>query len=213
MMDMAEPERSVSERAKELLADPRHRIELDSFVNEHVRRALKALSVEYFPVTGGAGPDDFVKRIAAYEAAIRDVQTIAILLARWGDAEGMLQLAKILARIADANNAAGGTVLWLRLAWYPLIVLIYGAGITGLAARRFDALQVALATPVPSGPIDGDSGAKPLVIRSFDAITDIDNNFKWLPGHERDRHPRSEHLFRLLGPVLEDVWRRLRAAI
>jgi hypothetical protein len=202
---MAKPERSIFERAKELLPDPRLRIEFDSFVNENLRRALAALAVECFPVSAGVGPEDFVKRIAAYEAAIRDVQTIAILLARWGDAEGIFQIEKILARIADASKGGGGTVVWLRLAWYPLVVLMYVAGITALAARRFDALRVALATPVLTGPLDGTPGAKPLVIPTFTAITDIADKFKWLPGHETDRYPRSEHLCHVLRPILEEA--------
>jgi hypothetical protein len=43
---MARPDekKTLADQAKELLADPRQRITLDAFVNEHLRAALEALS-------------------------------------------------------------------------------------------------------------------------------------------------------------------------
>lgn len=199
---MAKTEVSVSQRAKQLLVEPRHRIELDDFVNEHLRCALDALSVKNFPLNGGSN-EEFVKRVAEYEVAIKDLQSIAILLARWGDADGLLQLEKILTRIANADRGNSGSVVWLRLGWYPVLILMYGAGIAALAARRYDALPVVLATLVRAD--QASAGTQPLVNRTIEAGLDIIQNFKLLPGHEKHRYPRSEHLFDVLRPPLDEA--------
>jgi hypothetical protein len=110
-MSVAVPDCSqpVAERAKELLADPRLRIALDGFVNKHLRAALEVLSPARFPLTGGEAKD-FKHRVAAYEDAIRALLEIVILLARWGDVDGRLQLEKILSRLAETAAVSGGAV-------------------------------------------------------------------------------------------------------
>jgi hypothetical protein len=194
---------SVSDRAKALIADSLLRIEFDAFVNEHVRRTMDALSLEYFPAVGGINNDEFAKRIESYESAVRDLQTILILLIRWGDRDYMLQLEKILCRVVEVDKGGGGTVAWLRLNWYPVLALIYAGGITALSARRYEALHALFATPVRANQAVAGSGEKPVILSAVSAIRDIEEAFKLLPGHERHRYPRSEHLHATLRPILE----------
>lgn len=201
-MATGESEPPVSERIKELLADPRQRIALDAFVNQQLRAAMAALSPDHFPVTGGANQEDFVKRVAAYDTATSDLTAIVILLARWADADGLLQLEKIFLRIAETAPSAGGTALWLQLRWYPMLVLMYAAGIAALSVRRFDMLGTVLGTLVQEDPAQSSSGQKPLVL-VVAPILEIADQFKWLPAREQ-RFPRSEHLFALLRPPLDD---------
>jgi hypothetical protein len=142
-------------------------------------------------------------------SAVRPVVAIAPacsrssrLLARWGDAEGRLQLEKIFLRLAETAKSGGGTVVWLQLRWYPLLVLMYAAGIAALSARRFDMLGVIL-TPC----VHGESGSSYEALSSavLTPLTNLGENFKALPGHERDRYPRSEHLFGRLRKRLEQL--------
>jgi hypothetical protein len=195
----------VAARTKTLLGNPVRRIELDSFVNEQLRHALDALSAERFPTTGTASDQEFPKRVAAYEAAIRDIETIVILLARWADAEQLLQMEKILRRLAEIDKGGGGTVAWLRLNWYPLLVLMYAGGITALSTRRYPALYAMLATPVRANQTGAASRENPVALPVVMAISDIEEAFKLLPGHEKHRAPRSEHLYMRLKPILDDA--------
>ena len=166
---------------------------------------MAALSLEHFPANGSTTKEEFAKRVAAYEAAISDLKVIVILLARWGNSEHLLLLEKILSRLAEVDKSDGGTVIWLRLGWYPLLVLMYAGGIAALSARRFDALYSLLATPVRANQAISGSGEKPVVLPVLTAITEIADTFKLLPGREQDRVPRSEHLFVRLRPVLDDA--------
>jgi hypothetical protein len=190
--------KTVAEHAKELLADARHRIVLDDFVNEHLRAALEALSPKHFPVSAGGTNEDLVKRISAYESAVRDLLDIVILVARWGDAEGQNELEKIFLRLAEAAAPGGGTVLWLHLRWYPLAVLMYATGIAALAARRFNVLSVVL-----SACVQGESRSEALVSAVMNPLNELNGNFKALLGHERDRFPRSDHLCATLREPLD----------
>jgi hypothetical protein len=196
---------SVSDRAKALLADPLKRIELDDFINGQLRTALTALSLEHFPPTGTINNEEFAKRVSAYEAGVGDLETIVIFLARWGNAEHLLLLEKILARLAELDKGSGGTVVWLRLGWYPLLVLMYAGGIAALSARHYEALHVILAAPVRANQAISGASERAVVLPVLTAITEISDAFKLLPGHERDHVPKSEHLFARLRPALDDA--------
>jgi hypothetical protein len=79
---------------------------------------------------------------------------------------------------------------------------MYAAGIAALSARQFDMLGVTL-TP----RVHGESGSsyEALVSAVLTPLTNLGENFKALPGHERDRYPRSEHLFGRLRERLEQL--------
>jgi hypothetical protein len=196
---------SIADQAKQLIADHLQRIELDTFVNECLRRAIGALSLERFPAVGNPTNDEFAERIASYEAAIRDIQTIVVLLARWGDRDQLLQIEKILCRLAEVDKGGAGTRLWLRLNWYPILALIYAGGMAALSARRYEALHVLLATPVRANQAIASSEERPVTVVALKGISDIEDDFKRLPGHEKDRYPRSEYLHTILRPFLDDA--------
>jgi hypothetical protein len=199
-MTGAETTKTTADIAKELLADPRSRIALDDFVNEHLRAALAALSPIHFPVGAADTKEDFVKRIAAYEEAVRNLTDLVILLARWGDAEARLALEKIFLRLAETASPSSGVVTWLQLRWYPLAFLIYAAGIAALAARRFDILNVTLTARVHS---EARPSEEALINAVMEPLHNLDHHFKSLAGRAGDRFPRSEHLFATLREPLD----------
>lgn len=196
---------TISDTAKRLIADPAQRIALDDFINPILQDTIGALNTEHFPLNEVASNEGFVKRVVAYEAAIQNVQTLAILLARWGNPEQLLLLEKIFARMAEVDKGNGGVILWLRLGWYPILVLMYSAGMAALSARRYDALHTVFATRVRGQLGMGDLREKPVIIPTVDGVTEIEGSFKLLPGHERHRVPRSEHLFAELRRPLDDA--------
>jgi hypothetical protein len=95
-----------------------------------------------------------------------------------------------------------GTVVWLQLRWFPLVVLMYAAGIAALSARRFGMLAAAL---MPRVHGESSSSYEPLVSAVLTPLNNLIENFKALPGHERDLYPRSEHQFVQLREPLEQL--------
>lgn len=126
------------------------------------------------------------------------------MLARWGEADQLNLLEKIFARIAETEKPTGGTVLWLRLNWYPILLLMYSAGISALSANRYDALRVSLLAPVNTGRRWLGEQIPPIIVPVVSELTEIVELFKMLPDMERKYVPRSEHIFKKLQPVLED---------
>ncbi|MCK1446771.1 caspase family protein [Bradyrhizobium sp. 48] len=196
---------SVVEQLKELLAEPSKRIKLDDFVSLHVRRFLEGIDQRQFPVQGAQPTiEEFVSRVQVYEKAVVDLQKIFILLARWVDRSQLAILEKALSRIAEADKGAAGFKVWLDLSWYPIVCLIYAAGISALAAKRYDTLSVVL-----NAPVQPQSGSRrpsdPIIVPAMNAVSELHDQFKRLPDRERNYVPMSEQLFSVLQPQLEDI--------
>lgn len=196
---------SVVDKTKELLSEPSRRIKLDDFVTSAVRRFLDEIDQRHFPAQGDQPTNEtFVDRVRLYEKAAADLQNIFILMARWADDDQLPILEKALSRVGEADTGSSGFKIWLDLSWYPITCLIYAAGISALAAKRFDTLAAILNAPVQ--PQAGSSRPSvPIVVPATDALSEINSDFKRLPGRERNLVPRSEQLFSLLQPPIEDL--------
>jgi hypothetical protein len=132
------------------------------------------------------------------------IVTATKTLGQNAEALGARKMLPDLARIAEADKATGGTVIWLNLAWYPMLLLMYAAGISALHGGRYHALRAALLTPVYSEGSRSGQRASPVILPAIDDITRIVDAFKMLPDMERKYVPRSEYIFKKLQPVLED---------
>jgi uncharacterized caspase-like protein len=197
-------EADVPTVTKQLLSDPSQKIRLDDFVSLQTREFLDKTDLRHFPVQGvGAEKEMFIERVAKYEDLSRDLQQIAILLAKWSEPDQLRLLETMLRRIAESDKGSAGLLIWLNLSWYPVLLLMYSAGIAALAVGRYDALRVVLTTLVQ--PDSTRNGRVPLTTPTIDNLTRIYDTFKWLPGHDRHYVPRSEHLFKVLQPILEDM--------
>ena len=197
-------EETVADVLKRMISTPNERIRLSDYVFALVRRATGELGQNKFPPTGPVTKEEFATRVQRYEEATSGVDISTILLARWADSEQIGLLEKTFEGIAEADRATGGTVVWLRLASYPLLLLMYEAGISSLAAGRYDSLRASLLTSVHLEGRRSGRHLSPIVIPVIDDITELHDAFKMLPEMERKYVPRSEHVFQKLQPVLED---------
>ena len=81
---------------------------------------------------------------------------------------------------------------------------MYSAGVAALSADNYKALATILTTPVHGEPHNS-STLQPLTVAVIQPLTEIVGAFKWLPGHDRNYAPRSEHLRARQQPLLEDL--------
>ena len=196
---------TATDTLKRLLATTSEQIRLDDLVSAQVRATLDATSSDLFPVQNeSATAEAFTSRVAAYEAAIANLTTTAVLMGRWCKAEQIPILEKLLGRLAEGDKGSDGRVLWLRLGWYPTLYLMYSAGIAALSANNYPALVTILTTPVHVESHDH-SELRPLTVAAVKALREIDDAFKQLPGHARHYVPRSEHLRTRQQPLLDDL--------
>lgn len=196
---------TFSDSIKRLIADPRDRIRLDDFVSKFLRKSIEELGIDKFPASIDVTNEELAHRLRRYEDVVGDLETIVILIARWASENQLSLLEKIFARLAEVDKGGSGKVLWLRLGWYPVHFLMYAAGIAALSAEKFDVLRAVFLTRVRAEHKTTGIPDTPILVPVIDAMTDIHDEFKRLPGHERNFVPRSEYLFKALQPMLEDL--------
>ena len=192
------------EKTKEYLSDPRYKIRLHDLFSQKLREAVALLADDQFKVQGEQFNDEvFLKRIRSYEDIVKDLQAMTACVAYWGNSDHLSLLGKTLARICDNLSPENGFVVWLNLRWYPLFILLYSSGISSIAAKNYDALATILTTKVQSTRNSYETVE--VVLPIGDVAADLHDLFKRLPGHERNYVPRSEYLFKLLQPTLDDL--------
>jgi hypothetical protein len=192
---------------KEYLSEPRHRIKLADLVTAQVRRVLAQIGPSSFPVQGGrVDAEEFANRLKRYEKAVEELLVTAALLGRWASAEHQSLLQTMPIRLAEANERTGGTIVWLGLRWYPVMLLLYVAGIAAISAENYTSLATILTTKLHA-QADND-GPQEIIVPTVEGLLEVEGKsaFKMLPGHERHLVPRSEYMFKALQPVLEDVF-------
>ena len=195
---------NLIETTKEYLSDRKYKIKLDDLVNQKLREVISLLSDEKFLLRGGGfSSEQFSKQLKLYEDVVREVQSIISCIAYWGDNEHYQMLNKILARISDNLEPQGGITVYNNLRWYPLFLLLYSAGIASIAADKYLALSSILSAKVRSP--SNLYGTVPISIPIGKAAAELRDAFKTLPGHERYYVPRSEYLYKLLQPDLDDL--------
>jgi hypothetical protein len=184
---------------KEYLSDSRHKIKLHDLVSQKLREVVALLSDDHF----AAQDEEFTKKIKLYEEVTKEIRSMLSCISYWGGTEHYQLLSKILARVCDNIEPRNGLEVWLQLRWYPVLLLLYTAGIAAVAENNFGILSTLLRTKVqsPRNTYENIEVALPIGV----AAAYLDVVFKRLPGHELHYVPRSEYLFKLLQPDLDDL--------
>ena len=189
---------------KQYLSDSKFKISLHDLVSQKLREVISLLSDEQFSIAGKRFSDEsFAGRLKRYEEVMKEIQSIMTCIAFWGGKNHHQLLNKILARISDNLEPKSGLVIYLKLRWYPLFLLLYSAGIASIANDDYSTLSNILTAKVRSP--DSTYGIVPISIPIGDAAAELHDAFKRLPGHEKQYVPRSEYLFKLLQPSLDDL--------
>jgi hypothetical protein len=193
----------VIEETKELLSESRFRIKLHDLVATQVREVIPLISDEQFPSQGNWSDREFVERLKKYEGITANLCGIQALLAYWGTKANRETLTLPIKQICGRLKPVSGVIAWIRLRWYPALLLLYVGGIAAVAAGKYDNLQKLLQANI-SDPEQSYEGVT-LIRRISDALKDIEDKFKIIPGYERQYTPRSQYLLQLLQPTMDDL--------
>jgi hypothetical protein len=192
------------EKTKEYLSDSRYKIKLHDLFNQKLREVIGLLADDQFKAQGGSfSEEEFIKRIKLYEDIVKEIQLMTACVAYWGNGEHFQLLGKTIARICDNFSPESGLVVWLKLRWYPVFLLLYSSGISAISTNSYEALAAILTAKVQS-PRNSYETIE-VIMPIGDAAADLHDVFKRLPGHEKHYVPRSEYLFKLLQPELDDL--------
>jgi hypothetical protein len=197
------PEISITTRIKELISQSSKKIELHDFAMQEVRRFLDATSKTKMPLqVSDITNEVLIERFKAYEDAIENLSRIFCIISHWGNGEQILLLEKMIKRLTDNNGLESGTTNLLDMRWYPICLLQYVSGTSAIAAHRYDTLSTIFNTPVDCKL--GSREIRNVIAPMVDAMVHLQNVFKIFPGHEKNFFPRSEYMFKLIQPKLEE---------
>ncbi len=202
--EQAEPPASPTaiELTKEYLSDDKFKIKLDDLVASKLRIALPQIGevgVANVPID----INSIVERLKRYETLVGDLQPILALIGKWGGRNQHQIFHKMFSHLTDNVKPTGGLVVWLGLRWYPALLLTYCAGISALEAKNYQNLYALFTATVPSTEFRNKSD--PIIISVVNGILEAQNIFKMIPGFEKRYAPRSEYIFTVLQPVLDDL--------
>lgn len=194
---------------KDYLSEPRYRIRLDDQVSAAVRATLAETSGEKFSSSAQGNGEEFAARLAAYEAAVRPLQAMAALLGKWATPEQAPTLTSMLARMSDGCvDTQGGQTFWENLRFYPFSLLLCSAGIASLAAENHGAFVAAHMKRIDARPRRSERRGSSVVVPVVEALQEATSTSIWRHVEEYKKHrvPDSEHLFKVLRPVLDELF-------
>jgi hypothetical protein len=185
---------------KRYVGDDRFRVRLFETIAQETRRVLLELDGKAVKANANWSDDEVRRQIGVYDDCFSDLCQAEALVGRWGRTKPSDVLAHAIKRTCDSLESSGNTG-WLRLQWYPTLLLLYAGGIGTVAAGRFDALMALMHAPVRVA----DGRHEKLVSATADGLGDGTQFFKLLAGLDRKHVPCSEHLHDVLNKLLDDV--------
>lgn len=191
------------EQVKDLLSEPRQRIKLHDFVADMTKKVVPKVSQEKLPVQGPSNGATFIARLQEYEEILQVLLPIEMLLGRWGLPEHAESATLPLRRLAGTITSTGGNTYLIEARWYPIFLLLYAGSIGAISGGNYQVVLKLFHAALPNR--DGRKNRDILLISVFNAMGEIDDGFKFLPGLERKHTPRSEHLFALLEPYADST--------
>lgn len=191
----------IIDKVKEYLSEDRYHIKLDDIINQQLRQLISFLG-ENFSTQGDFSQDELLERLKKYEDVSENLQSVIASIAYWGEERKEVIVKKIITRLAEVNEIGSGSVPWLNLRWYPLILMVYTAGISALATENYGMLATVLTTKVKNERY----GNAQEIIKAFPPTREIDDIFRRLPDYDRKYVPKSEYLFKEIQPVIDDLF-------
>lgn len=193
------------EYLKELISSDSSQIKLHDYVIEEVRRFLASTSEDNFAVNGTFSDEELLERISAYESHTKDLSAIVACLSHWASDNQRNSLSKIISRSCDRLlESQGGLVVWVSLRWYPLLLLMYSAGIAAIERQNYKSLSTIFYTKL--GVSINESSESLFVQKAANAAGELADVFKRIPEHERNFTPMSEYFYKVLQPSLDDLF-------
>ena len=188
----------IVESTKKYIAKPEHRVQLDDLVTSETNALVNKIDRTGFSTSENVSPEEFQKRVLAYESFTEPVAKVAGVLGRWGEGDDFHVVSDIMRSLCTQRDELGSNFLvWLNLRYYPAVLVFsaYGLGLT--KAQRWNVLHEFL-NSTTAGPTDLQQNR--LIERLFlSTWWEARNNqaWQWMPNIAEHKTPLSEHLYRL----------------
>jgi hypothetical protein len=183
---------------KHLIEDQNRRIELHDFIVETVQLFLEENPSSKLADFDRLKTSELQEALANAHTSVEDLAEIATLLGYWAEGSQTRELEEFFNRLIAANMAEDRQLTRGTLTWYPLYILVCAAGMAAVSAKNFEALRAILTLPIRDTHETTALGVFVLI-----KMIQFDESFKSIPGHDKHRVPRSEHLLISLREIVE----------
>lgn len=192
-----------ADEIKELLADSSKRIKLHDFVSDMTEELIHATSMEHFPTDTPWTNEEFQQRLVRYEEATIGLREATAIIAFWGEDYNRQTLVLHLVKIVGSLGHTSGSSGWTGLRWYPALLLLYSGGIAAVAGQKYKNLRDLLGEAVQHSHRSDER--TPLAIAIVEGLSNLRDVFNRIPGLEKRRTARSDHLFGVLQENLKGL--------
>jgi len=192
------------ETVKRYLAEPRHRIRLRDLIHEETEQVYHKLRSERFGMQVPKPTKElFQQRMREYEAVVERLVAMLAALSYHDEGEKAYLLTQCIERLVQFARGERSSRLD-DLQFYPALLVIYAAGISALAAKRFRHLAAILRTPQYH---DQRCRQRRPAINALRVSSVFSRGAdKWVPHEDAESPltPANNYLFDLLRPMLHD---------
>jgi hypothetical protein len=192
---------------EQLVADPQGRTRLRHLVRNQTSALVQAIADDRFPLSVPEAPvtaSAIAERMEAYERLSSNAVASMSALALAGEEPEQLDLMRHMLKQLAERPLVGGVVVAVNLRLYPGLLTLYAAGLSAVAAKKYNTLWHLWATPIQ----EPHSSAETFAVIKLNPDAVLDGGVaQQLPSLDNPRYyaPLSEHLFKLLQEPLHDA--------
>jgi hypothetical protein len=114
-------------RVRDLVGDPTKGPALHEILHAEAAGVIEGMQAESLNAGVEYSVDEFVRRLAAYEALTENLARAAALTTYWAKTTDDRLVPGIVARLANAVERSAGQQPYLDLVRYPALLVLYGA--------------------------------------------------------------------------------------
>ena len=127
-------------QVKKYLVNPNYRIRLHDLVMDETERVYKELVSDRFPLDTPVSEEEFLKRVESYEALTEVLASMMATGCYWSEEHHDSIWQKVIQRLTKLSNEkprSSQNEIWIRLQYYPALIIFYTGGISALATSNY----------------------------------------------------------------------------
>ena len=127
-------------QVKKYLVNPNSRIRLHDLVMDETERVYNELVSHRFPLETPVSEEEFIKRVESYEALTEVLAAMMATGCYWSEEHHDSIWQKVIQRLTKLSNEdtrSSQNETWIRLQYYPALILFYTGGISALATSNY----------------------------------------------------------------------------
>lgn len=192
---------TAAEVIKRYLSVSSNPIRLDEIIQEETERLYTEFSSSRFPIQDAdLNGEKLLQRLRAYEAGCEKLLAMFVVGGAWAKADQTSPWVHSLNRLANFSMFLGGNAWLINLRRYPALLLLYAAGLAGIARNNYSVLAALLLQVMIR---EEDSSPVGVALDTLHLLS-IDAG-RGLPGRKGQWTPLSEHIQEALRPALRSL--------